>query len=49
VAGLILDRLGHLPRAGEHARWHDLDLEVLEVERRRVRRVRVRRVGDGIS
>ena len=49
VAGLILDRLGHLPRAGEHARWHDLDLEVLEVERRRVRRVRVRRGGDGIS
>jgi len=49
VAGLVLDRLGHLPRAGEHARWHDLDLEVLEVERRRVRRVRVRRVGDETS
>ena len=49
VAGLVLDRLGHLPRAGEHARWHDLDLEVIEVERRRVRRVRVRRVGDGTS
>ena len=46
VAGLVLDRLGHLPRAGEHARWHDLDLEVLEVERRRVRRVRVRRLVD---
>jgi len=44
VAGLVLDSLGHLPRAGEHARWRDLDLEVLDVERRRVRRVRVRRV-----
>ncbi len=46
VAGLVLDRLGHLPRAGEHARWRDLDVEVLEVERRRVRRVRVRRRAD---
>ncbi len=46
VAGLVLDRLGHLPRAGEHARWRDLDLEVLEVERRRVRRVRARRLAE---
>jgi len=49
VAGLVLDRLGHLPRAGEHAHWRDLDLEVLEVERRRVRRVRARRLADGAS
>jgi len=44
VAGLVLDRLGHLPRAGEHATWGPLDLEVVEVDRRRVRRVRVRRL-----
>ena len=49
VAGLVLDRLGHLPRVGEHASWRDLDLEVAEVDRRRVRRVRVRRLEDGTA
>jgi CBS domain containing-hemolysin-like protein len=43
VAGLVLDRLGHLPRIGEHAGWQGLDLEVVELDRRRLRRVRVRR------
>jgi CBS domain containing-hemolysin-like protein len=43
VAGLVLDRLGHLPRIGEHAAWQGLDLEVVELDRRRLRRVRVRR------
>ncbi len=43
VAGLVLDCLGHMPRAGEHASWRGLDLEVAEVDRRRLRRVRVRR------
>jgi CBS domain containing-hemolysin-like protein len=43
VAGLVLDRLGHLPRIGEHAVWQGLDLEVVELDRRRLRRVRVRR------
>jgi putative hemolysin len=46
VAGLVLDRLGHLPKVGEHASWRRLDLEVVEVDRRRVRRVRVRRPED---
>jgi CBS domain containing-hemolysin-like protein len=43
VAGLVLDILGHLPRIGERAYWQGLDLEVVELERRRLRRVRVRR------
>jgi len=43
VAGLVLDRLGHLPRIGERAVWQGLDLEVVELDRRRLRRVRVRR------
>jgi CBS domain containing-hemolysin-like protein len=43
VAGLVLDRLGHLPRIGERAAWQGLDLEVVELDRRRLRRVRVRR------
>ena len=43
VAGLVLDRLGHLPRAGERTLWRGLDLEVIDLDRRRLRRVRVRR------
>lgn len=45
VAGLVLDRLGHLPRLGEKVVWHDVELEVVEVDRRRLRRLRLRRVG----
>jgi CBS domain containing-hemolysin-like protein len=47
VAGLVLERLGHLPRPGEKVRWQNLRLEVVEVDRRRLRRVRVRREEDG--
>jgi CBS domain containing-hemolysin-like protein len=42
VAGLVLDRLGRLPRVGEKVMWQGLELEVVEVDRRRLRRVRVR-------
>jgi CBS domain containing-hemolysin-like protein len=41
VAGLVLDQLGHLPRLGEKASWQGLVFEVVEVDRRRLRRVRV--------
>jgi CBS domain containing-hemolysin-like protein len=41
VGGLVLDRLGHVPRLGEKASWQGLELEVVEVDRRRLRRVRV--------
>ena len=47
VAGLVLDRLGHLPRPGERTRWAGLELEVVEVDRRRLRRVRIRRPEGG--
>jgi putative hemolysin len=42
VAGLVLDQLGHVPKLGEKAAWQGLELEVVEVDRRRLRRVRVR-------
>ena len=41
LAGFVLDRLGHLPVAGEwvtHAGW---ELEVVELDRRRIDRVRL--------
>jgi CBS domain containing-hemolysin-like protein len=47
VAGLVLDRLGHLPRPGEKVAWHGLELEAVDVDRRRLRRLRIRRTGAG--
>ena len=44
VGGLVLDCLGHLPRVGEKTEWSGLALEVVEVDRRRLRRVRIRRL-----
>lgn len=41
VAGLVLERLGHLPRPGEKVSYRGLSFEVLEVERRRLKRLRV--------
>ncbi len=44
VGGLVLAQLGRVPRAGDHVRVGDVDLEVEQVARRRVRRVLARRV-----
>jgi CBS domain containing-hemolysin-like protein len=41
LAGFILDRLGHLPVAGERLAHDGWDLEVLEMDRRRVAAVRL--------
>lgn len=46
VAGLVLDRLGRLPRPGEKIALQGIELEAVEVDRRRLRRVRVRRTGE---
>ena len=43
VGGYLLSRLGRVPAVGETVRVDDLVVEVLEAERRRVRRVRVSR------
>ena len=43
VAGYVLSRLGRVPYAGESFDADGLRIEVVEAERRRVRRVRVRR------
>jgi putative hemolysin len=42
VAGLILDRLGHLPKPGEAVVVDGWRIEVLGVDRRAIRRVRLR-------
>lgn len=44
VAGLLAQRLGHIPRPGEVVHEDGLELVVEEADRKRVYRVRVRRV-----
>jgi CBS domain containing-hemolysin-like protein len=43
VGGYLLASLGRVPAKGEHFDVGDLAVEVLEAERRRITRVRVRR------
>lgn len=44
VGGFLLARLGRVPRVGERLQVDDVNVEILEAERRRVHRVRLRRV-----
>src|SRR4051794_3291657 len=39
VAGLILDRLGHIPSIGDKAEWDGLSLEVVDMDGQRIDRV----------
>lgn len=47
VGGLLLARLGRMPYVGERFQTDGLDVEVVEVERRRITRVRLRRLVEG--
>ena len=41
IAGLILDRLGHIPTIGHKAEWEGLELEVVDMDGQRIDRVLV--------
>lgn len=41
IAGLILDRLGHIPSIGDKAQWEGLELEVVDMDGQRIDRVLV--------
>lgn len=43
IAGLILDRLGHIPTIGDKAEWDGYDLEVVDMDGKRIDRVLVTR------
>jgi putative hemolysin len=43
IAGLILDRLGHIPSIGDKAQWDSLDLEVVDMDGKRIDRVLIMR------
>lgn len=44
IGGYLMSRLGRVPAIGEHVVEDGLDIEVLEAERRRILKVRVRRL-----
>lgn len=44
VGGLITHYLGHLPEPGEQIRIKNLDLEILEVDQKRIRKLRIKKV-----
>jgi CBS domain containing-hemolysin-like protein len=43
IGGFVLSRVGRVPAAGERFELGDLDIEILEAERRRIHKVRIRR------
>jgi magnesium and cobalt transporter len=43
VGGFVLTRVGRVPAVGERFVFDRLDVEVLEAERRRIHKVRIRR------
>jgi putative hemolysin len=47
VAGLILDRLGHIPSIGDSAEWDGLKLEVVDMDGQRIDRVLITRRAEG--
>ena len=53
VGGFVLSRVGRVPAVGERFQFEGLDVEILEAERRRIHKVRLRRrpepVDDGAS
>lgn len=44
VAGLIINKLGHMPSVGEKLEFKGLQLEVVEADNRRINRLRLRRI-----
>lgn len=44
LAGFILFHLGHLPETGEHFEWSGLRIEVVDMDRRRIDKLLVRRL-----
>ena len=45
AAGLVLDRVGHLPNVGESAEWQGLRLEVVDMDGRRIDKLLVTLAG----
>jgi putative hemolysin len=46
VAGLVLDRMGSIPRAGDRCRWDGCSIEVVDMDGNRIDKVLVYRVAE---
>jgi putative hemolysin len=46
VAGLVLDRMGTIPRAGDTCRWEDCAFEVLDMDGNRIDKILVTRASE---
>ncbi len=44
IGGLVIERLGRLPSAGERVRFPEFEVEILSIDGPRIERVRVRPV-----
>jgi putative hemolysin len=47
LAGFLLTRLGHIPATGEHVDYEDRRLTVVEMDGRRISKVRVEPLKNG--
>jgi putative hemolysin len=43
IAGLVLDRMGTIPRAGDSCRWENFDFEILDMDGNRIDKILVTR------
>lgn len=48
LAGLVLFLRGHVPETGEHFEWSHLHFEVVDMDRRRIDKLLVRRLNSGL-
>ena len=48
LAGLVLFLRGHVPETGEHFEWSHLHFEVVDMDRRRIDKLLVRRLNSGV-
>ncbi len=48
LAGFVLFLRGHIPEAGEHFEWSGLRIEIVDMDRRRIDKLIVKRLGDEV-
>lgn len=44
LSGLILDKLGYIPKAGEKLNWMNFDIEIVDMDRARIDKILVRQM-----
>jgi putative hemolysin len=49
IAGFILSRLGRIPRQGEHLKYKDLKLAILEMRERKIERILITKEKDAVT